>query len=144
VRVDALVQTRLTGLISCDFFIYVFNNQWVKRQRYQYKRQVAGKHSFMSDERIAALEKLDFRWNSHYANWEHRFDELVRYKSKFGHTNVPSNSEDFPKLAVWVRRQRRQHKFLIDAKASTLTPYRKETLEGIGFSWSSPPKKSKK
>ncbi|KAL3923145.1 MAG: hypothetical protein SGILL_001825 [Bacillariaceae sp.] len=110
--------------------------EWVKRQRYQYKLRVAGKHSSMTDDRVAALEKLEFCWNSHDANWEDKFAELVDYKRRFGHTNVPSTSQDFPKLAVWVKRQRRQYKFLMEGQASTVTPYRKEKLESIGFSWS--------
>ena len=90
----------------------------------------------MSDERVAALENLGFCWNSHDANWEDKFIELVGYKQKFGHTNVPSTSEDFPKLAIWIKRQRRQYKFLVEGRASTITLGRKEKLESIGFSWS--------
>jgi hypothetical protein len=99
----------------------------------------------MSDDRIAALEKLGFVWNSHDEVWEERLQELIQYKSVFGDTNVPSNYQANPKLAIWIKRQRRQHKFLLEGKASTMTQYRSQRLEEIGFTWSGrKPKKSAK
>lgn len=110
--------------------------EWVKRQRYQYKLKGMGKHSSMSDDRVTALEKLGFVWNSHDAVWEERLKELKQYKSLFGNTNVPSKYEANPQLAIWIKRQRRQYKFLTEGKASTMTPYRVEKLREIDFSWS--------
>jgi hypothetical protein len=110
--------------------------EWVKRQRYQYKLKCMGQHSSMSDDRIAALEKLGFVWNSHDAVWEERLVELKQYRSMFGDTNVPSSYESNPKLAIWVKRQRRQYKFLKEGKPSTMTPYRVTRLSEIEFSWS--------
>jgi len=110
--------------------------EWVKRQRYQYKLKGMGKHSSMSDERVAMLEKLDFVWNSHDAVWEERLKELKRYKNIFGNTNVPSKYEHNPQLAIWIKRQRRQYKFLTQHKPSTMTLYRMEKLNEIDFSWS--------
>lgn len=110
--------------------------EWVKRQRYQYKLKGMGKHSSMSDDRVIALEKLGFVWNSHDAVWEERLKELKQYKSIFGNTNVPSKYEPNPQLAIWIKRQRRQYKFLTEGKPSTMTPYRVEKLMEINFSWS--------
>ena len=110
--------------------------EWVKRQRYQYKLKVMGKHSSMSDDRVVALEKLGFVWNSHDAVWEERLKELKQYKHVFGNTNVPSKYEPNPQLAIWIKRQRRQYKFLTEGKPSTMTPCRVELLRGIDFSWS--------
>jgi len=110
--------------------------EWVKRQRYQYKLKRMGKHSSMSDDRVIALEKLGFVWNSHDAVWEERLKELKHYKSLFGNTNVPSKYEPNPQLAIWIKRQRRQYKFLTEGKPSTMTPYRVEKLREINFSWS--------
>jgi len=117
--------------------------EWVKRQRYQFKLKKQGHHSSMSDDRVAALEKLGFVWNSHDAVWETRYSELKQYKSIFGDTNVPSNYEENPKLSIWIKRQRRQYKFLNEGKPSTMTSYRVEKLREIDFSWSGrKPKKS--
>jgi hypothetical protein len=110
--------------------------EWVKRQRYQYKLKCQGQHSSMSDDRIACLAKLGFVWNSHDAVWETRYVELRQYKNKFGDTNVPSSYEANPKLAIWVKRQRRQYKFLKEGKPSTMTAYRVSKLNDIMFSWS--------
>ena len=110
--------------------------EWVKRQRYQYKLKGMGKHSSMSDDRVVALEKLGFVWNSHDAVWEERLKELKQYKNLFGNTNVPSKYEPNPQLAIWIKRQRRQYKFLTEGKPSTMTPYRVEKLREINFSWS--------
>jgi len=110
--------------------------EWVKRQRYQYKLKGMGKHSSMSDDRVIALEKLGFVWNSHDAVWEERLKELKQYKTLFGNTNVPSKYEPNPQLAIWIKRQRRQYKFLTEGKPSTMTPYRVEKLREINFSWS--------
>jgi len=110
--------------------------EWVKRQRYQYKLKGMGKHSSMSDDRVIALEKLGFVWNSHDAVWEERLKELKQYRNIFGNTNVPSKYEANPQLAIWIKRQRRQYKFLTEGKPSTMTPYRVEKLREINFSWS--------
>eukprot|EP00532_Pseudo-nitzschia_australis_P019147 CAMPEP_0168303260 /NCGR_PEP_ID=MMETSP0142_2-20121227/42100_1 /TAXON_ID=44445 /ORGANISM="Pseudo-nitzschia australis, Strain 10249 10 AB" /LENGTH=387 /DNA_ID=CAMNT_0008254103 /DNA_START=208 /DNA_END=1371 /DNA_ORIENTATION=+ len=110
--------------------------EWVKRQRYQYKLKGLGKHSSMTDDRVIALEKLGFVWNSHDAVWEERLKELKKYKSIYSNTNVPSKYEQNPQLAIWVKRQRRQYKFLAGGKQSTMTPYRVEKLREIDFSWS--------
>jgi len=110
--------------------------EWVKRQRYQHKLKGMGKHSSMSDDRVVALEKLGFVWNSHDAVWEERLKELKKYRNLFGNTNVPSKYEPNPQLAIWIKRQRRQYKFLMEGKPSTMTPYRVEKLREINFSWS--------
>jgi hypothetical protein len=110
--------------------------EWVKRQRYQYKLKGMGKHSSMSDDRVVALQKLGFVWNSHDAVWEERLKELKQYKNLFGDTNVPSKYEPNPQLAIWMKRQRRQYKFLTEGKPSTMTSYRVGKLTEINFSWS--------
>ena len=111
--------------------------EWVKRQRYQYKLKGMGKHTSMSNDRIIALEKLGFVWNSHDAVWEERLKELKEFKHvNHGDTNVPSLYPPNPQLAVWVKRQRRQYKFLCEGKSTTITKIRVNMLREIDFSWS--------
>eukprot|EP00934_Nitzschia_sp_Nitz4_P000111 Nitzschia sp. Nitz4//scaffold122_size67431//3874//4860//NITZ4_006080-RA/size67431-augustus-gene-0.55-mRNA-1//-1//CDS//3329534388//111//frame0 len=109
--------------------------EWVKRQRYQFKLRRLGRHSTMSNDRIAALEKLGFVWNSHDQVWEERLKELKAYNLAFGNCEVPSNYPANPQLAIWVKRQRRQYKFFAEGKPSTMSSYRIETLERLGFTW---------
>jgi hypothetical protein len=109
--------------------------EWVKRQRYQYKLKNEGKHSTMSDDRIAALEMLGYVWNSHDAVWEERWKELWEYKEANNNCNVPSNYPENPQLAIWIKRQRRQYKFYCNGDSSTMTPYRIQKLEELEFAW---------
>jgi hypothetical protein len=76
-------------------------SHWVKRQRYQYRVKNEGQHSTLNDERQAALETLDFAWDSHAASWEERFNELRDFRYMYGHSNVPKKAN--PQLAIWVR-----------------------------------------
>ena len=109
--------------------------RWVKRQRYQYKLRVENKSHTMTDDRIHILEKIGFVWDSHEAAWEERRVELARYGNTFGHCNVPSNFPLNKKLAVWVKRQRRQYKFFCLKKPSSMNPNRIALLESMGFEW---------
>lgn len=110
--------------------------RWVKRQRYSYKVKVAGqKASSMTPERIAALEGIGFVWDSQSAAWEERFCELSEFRQATGHCRVPANYRLNPKLARWVKCQRRQYKAYVDGEHSTLTNERIFNLESIGFEW---------
>ena len=107
--------------------------RWVKRQRYQYKMRQEGKPSTMTDERIKALESLQFVWDSHGAAWEDRLRELEEFKAVHKHCNVPSNYKANSSLASWCKCQRRQYRLLREGKKSNITQARIEQLERMGF-----------
>jgi hypothetical protein len=107
--------------------------RWVKRQRYQYKLRQEGKPSAMTDERIKALERLSFVWDSHGAAWEDRLKELEQYKAVHKHCNVPSNYRANASLASWVKCQRRQWRLYQEGKESNMTKERIDQLLGMGF-----------
>lgn len=109
--------------------------QWVKRQRYQFKLKLEGKHSTLSDERIRMLNTIGFVWNSHDAVWEERVQDLLHFKRSHGHCIVPSNYEPNIQLAVWTKRQRRQYKNYQEGNASSMTSDRIAKLEQMGFVW---------
>ena len=67
--------------------------------------------------------------------WMARFLELAEFKKKYGHTKVPHNFPDSPKLAEWQKFQRQQRKLFVKGKHSQLTPERVVMLEKIGFVW---------
>jgi len=67
--------------------------------------------------------------------WMGRFSEIVEFKKKYGHTKVPHNFSDSPKLAEWQKFQRQQRKLFVKGKHSQLTPERVIMLEKIGFVW---------
>jgi hypothetical protein len=109
--------------------------RWAKRQRYQYKLFQGNKASTMTEERIAALEKLGFVWDSHSALWDERYNELKEFVQSNRNANVPSTYPANPKLAIWVKCQRRQHKLLVACQPSNMTMARVGLLNELGFIW---------
>jgi hypothetical protein len=57
----------------------------------------------MTDERQKSLEDLGFVWDSRKAIWEGRLNELIIFRNRMGHCNVPSTFEGNSKLAAWVK-----------------------------------------
>jgi hypothetical protein len=110
--------------------------RWVKRQRYQYKLLKQSKASTLTNERVIALDRVGFVWDSHSAAWNDRLNE---YRRVVGHCDVPikihpSNS----RLATWVKCQRRQYKLFWGGKLSNMTLGRISELEKLGFQWDLP------
>lgn len=113
-------------------------SRWVKRQRYQFKLRKAGKGCTLTDERIEALKRAGFVWDSHSNVWEERFNELCEFKKKHGHCSITFDKHRTSNraLASWVKHQRRQHKLAKLGEPSHMTPERIAKLERIGFQWS--------
>ena len=111
--------------------------RWIKRQRAQYKLRQALKPSSMTDERVQALNLLNFVWDSHSASWEDRVLELKAFKATRNHCNVTSsNYADGKTLVSWMKSQRRQYRLLKEGKKANLTQQRIRQLECIGFQFS--------
>lgn len=108
--------------------------RWVKRQRRQYKLNLEGKASTMTQERQAKLDEVNFIWDSHDVNWQEKFLLLKSFRETNGHCNVPANYVD-KKLATWTKCQRRQYKLKVTGKASAMTDARQSQLESLGFEW---------
>eukprot|EP00980_Cylindrotheca_fusiformis_P017962 scaffold5707_cov112-Cylindrotheca_fusiformis.AAC.1 len=71
----------------------------------------------------------------HELHWEFRYERLLAFKELTGHCLVPSNYHLDVELSRWVKRQRHQYKNLKKGERSTLTPYRFEKLQNVGFVW---------
>ena len=69
--------------------------------------------------------------------WSERYQELLSYRTEFGHCLVPHNWSRNRALAQWVKRQRYQFKLKKEGRHTTLTNERMNALESIGFVWSS-------
>ena len=83
----------------------------------------------ISPERKTLLDGIGFIWEVDWdtktrKSWDENYKELVKFKEKFGHTNVPMNYKGPRSLYHWVIAQRSENK---------LPLYRKEKLEQIGF-----------
>mmetsp|Transcript_27126 Transcript_27126/g.64854 ORF Transcript_27126/g.64854 Transcript_27126/m.64854 type:complete len:102 (+) Transcript_27126:1101-1406(+) len=93
------------------------------------------KQSTMTSERVKLLEDIGFIWDSHASTWEDRLNELKEYAAVHGNCNVPSSYSGNPKLATWIKCQRRQYKLLQEGRTSNMTLERMKELEKIGFKW---------
>ena len=80
---------------------------------------------------IALLQGIGFDWtrsrSSKHLPWQSRYAELVAYKKRFGHCEVPAKWSENTALGAWVSVQR-----LGKAK---LTPSRIKQLDALGFVW---------
>lgn len=123
---------------------------WVSVQRQHYKlfqresgaaeaesQKEKKKKSIMTNDRIAALEAVDFSWESkNRVSWEQRYQDLIQFKDVHGHCNVPRNYENDQSLGRWAHLQREQYKKLENnngEKSTTLTTERVQAMEAIGF-----------
>lgn len=97
--------------------------RWVLSQRNRY---AAGT---LEDDRHRKLKSIGFIWHAGGTSWDHMFLELVAYKRKHGHFDV--STDENPKLAQWVRYQRRLKKI------DELKPEKIKRLNGINFNWDS-------
>ena len=135
---------------------------WVKlcREEYEVLGMPDATIRMLTQERIDMLDSIDFEWNvklsfsegiapsnatntqSHHVtpmSWDGRFDELLRFKSKYGDTNVPARWTANPDLAEWAAEQRREYRryTLGDFCSSRgITEEQIDKLELIGFQWS--------
>ena len=117
------------GVPPSDAVLY----RWLKRQRHQYRLKQEGKASPISDERIAALDKVGISWDPQGDLWTERLTELRDYCRVNGHCNVPSRYPPNAPLSTWVKCQRRQYKLFKEGKSSNITQDRIEKLKEIGF-----------
>jgi len=119
--------------------------KWVSKQQAQIVRCMNGRSCKLPKERIEALLKLQlpFLGMRFYSTWSERYLELVRYRAKYGHCNVPQHYPDDPALGYFVKAQRSQYMKMIDGKKSCMTLERAIMLETIGFQWSALRKVSK-
>jgi transposase len=115
--------------------------EWVKNMKYSYANRKIGKKTNMnlSQERIDKLEELGLNWTS--TSHDERFTvychELIKFKKKFGHCNVPWNYAASHGLGTWCNTirvaynamQRNEEK----KEKKSLTQERIDRLEEIGF-----------
>jgi superfamily II DNA or RNA helicase len=96
---------------------------WVSVQRR------AHRNGSLPDEFTHRLNALGFRWNPLTDRWSEMYEALLRFRSRFNHTNVPQEWKKNPKLAHWVAVQRRQKKL------GRLSENRIAKLNSVGFEW---------
>ena len=137
--------------VPIDFVIDSIKlGQWVKNQRKYYKNRMAGKtglRASITEERIAQLNAIGFRWNYSGAKewrrdddgWQKKFDLLCAFQRERGHCRVPSKFVvDSIKLGLWVENQKRYFNNYKKGKrghGASITEERISKLDSIGFEW---------
>jgi Helicase associated domain len=120
--------------------------RWVGELRKEYNHVVVpgGTSTFLTQERMTMLENIGFEWmiSKPSKPWVERFEDLLAYKGKYGHCNIPREYKDDPALGEWIHMQRRlyREKSNIILKRRTgsvdgLHKSRAERLDEIGFRW---------
>ncbi|HEY9046823.1 MAG TPA: helicase associated domain-containing protein [Ohtaekwangia sp.] len=83
----------------------------------------------LSDYKRKKLDAIGFLWSrqGHFWNerWERMYEQLVIFRKKFGHCDVPQTYTTNKALASWVNGQRNKK----------LSADKKKRLEALGFSW---------
>jgi hypothetical protein len=120
--------------------------EFISRQRFDYRKQLEGVKTAMTEERIQILTDLGFQFSAARPweqskkqvskSWEERFQELLEFKQMFGHCIVPQHSPHIPGLGGWVKEQRKNYKFMVDGKKGSMTVERALKLANAGFVFS--------
>jgi hypothetical protein len=115
-------------------------SQWVGHQRQNRRNEEVR----MTVERIARLDKLDFRWSKpgklstksqriNDESWLEMYEKLKAYNEKHGHCKVPieanATDPDQSVLGSWVSRQRQR------AVGDRMPQSRKDLLDELDFLW---------
>lgn len=92
----------------------------------------------LTEKQKSLLKKIDFNWSSDVENRRYeqfmvRYRELLGFKRKFGHANVPSKIDDekYKKLGRWVEVLRASE------RNDKLEDWKKDMLSEAGINWSS-------
>jgi len=107
--------------------------KWVHRQRHEFKKIRDGDASFLTKHRIDKLIEIGLCPNRQEAVWQQRYRELVEFKRKNGHCNVPRKYPPNKPLGLWVNKQRHELKKTRDGEGSCLSAHRVEALEKVGL-----------
>jgi Helicase associated domain len=112
---------------------------WVRNQRREYQKRLLNSNnssSTLTDDRVAALERLDFAWSqSHQATWMERYAQLQAFVRQHGHCHVPQDYPTHSGLGQWCMNQRTQYKRHVQGQSTALTSQRMSLLQDLGFVW---------
>ena len=103
----------------------------VRRKRTLWASKQRGMRDKLQGFQIALLQGIDFDWTrlhtAKHLPWQSRYAELVAYKKRFGHCEVPAKWPKNTALGTWVSVQR--------LGKEDLTPSRIKQLDALGFVW---------
>ncbi len=97
--------------------------KWIACQR-SYR-----KAGTLMEYRRKRMEEVGFPWEPVDYRWEQKYVQLCDYKTRFGHTNVPSVWRENKVLGHWVVHQRKKQ------REGTLSAEYRRRLKKLGFCW---------
>ena len=107
---------------------------WIHRIRTYRKSGIQS--SYLTEERMAALDKIGMIWNVPDYLWEENYAGALEFYRKNGHLDIPSHycASNGLKLGAWIRRQRdlRSGKIKIGIPP---TPEQIARLDELGMIW---------
>ena len=125
----------------------VHEEEYVQSWSSEYDDEADSEDNVLSDDNSNDSEDSDYDEilqkiarepnNSGYNTNRHfikRFQELVKFKKKFGHVNVTKRA-DRTSLGCWVTTQRAKHRKYVQGEASTMTELRIAALVKIGVTF---------
>lgn len=107
--------------------------RWIAQLRFYRKSGIQS--SYMTPERICALDKLGMVWNVPDYLWEQNYYAAMRYHRTHGHLDVPADyvDEDGIRLGSWLCSVRSQKKG--QNKRAGLTDEQTARLDALGMNW---------
>ncbi|WP_276347226.1 helicase associated domain-containing protein [Daejeonella sp. JGW-45] len=81
----------------------------------------------LSAQRIAKLNTISFPWSVNEGYWQKMYQLLLGFHEQFGHSRVPSQWPQNPRLATWVYRMK--------LLRHELSPEKTNLLNKLGFEW---------
>jgi len=112
--------------------------EWCKHLRKAYKKIQKNETPtyILTEENIQQLEDAGFKW-SLSRTFDEWYAELMKYKEKVDHCNVPPQSGEYQSLRLWCKHVRMSYKKIQKNEAPTikLTEENIQQLEDAGFKW---------
>ena len=107
--------------------------RWISQLRFYRKSGIQS--SYMTPERIAALDAIGMVWDVPDYLWEQNYSAAVRYHRAHGHLNVPADyvDEDGIRLGAWLNSVRSCKKG--QNRRAELTAEQMARLDSLGMNW---------
>ena len=107
---------------------------WVSgTMRREFKQRENGKESWLTVERIAALNNLGFDWVVINEAWEIRLEELREFYQTSGHCRVPQTHLQNASLGMWVSTMVKEFRKWKEQRKSVLMAERIAALNNLWF-----------
>lgn len=114
---------------------------WVNEQRFQHRKMMNGKSTYMTEYRANLLNSLNFKWELKESpkTWDESIEELRQYKATYGDINNISNesNDKYSSLVSFVNNQRDDYRRYVNGNKTIkyMTEDRIKILEELGISW---------